>query len=138
MKLTWGGTCYMCSNPLDLLIHCNNDQEYDIACSFRKMLPIDMSLNVSRLTYMGGKGRRICTCCRNFKKSRKNSINFLRNRELGINHKPKPSLSHRDLGAWWARFEAYGTRKDVEDYLIEDFSFDFDPHIIPPYFLIFV
>lgn len=128
----------MCSNPLDLLIHCNNDQEYDIACSFRKMLPIDMSLNVSRLTYMGGKGRRICTCCRNFKKSRKNSINFLRNRELGINHKPKPSLSHRDLGAWWARFEAYGTRKDVEDYLIEDFSFDFDPHIIPPYFLIFV
>ena len=128
----------MCSNPLDLLIHCNNDQEYDIACSFRKMLPIDMSLNVSRLTYMGGKGRRICTCCRNFKKSRKNSINFLRNRELGTNHKPKPSLSHRDLGAWWARFEAYGTRKDVDDYLIEDFSFDFDPHIIPPYFLIFV
>ena len=138
MKLKWFRNCYMCSNPLDLHIQSNSNREYDIACSFKKILPIDMSRNESRLTYMNGKGRRICICCKEYKKSKKNSIKFLRNRELGVNHKPRPSLSHIELGEWWKRFEAYGTRKDIDDYILDEFPFYSDPYVVPPYFIIFV
>jgi hypothetical protein len=125
----------MCKNPLDPYVITNDMREYKIAMSFSYMVtPPDFTLNRAGRAYINGKTRLLCTCCKHNRRNRLLTPKTIRNREIGKMIPLQRSISFNDINVWWERFERFGTRPDVEEYLIENSELFYPDNIdvMPP------
>jgi ribosomal protein L33 len=124
MQLTWDGYCFMCQNPLDVYIETSSWRDYDIAVTYSNFVtPPDFRNNYACRAYIDGKTRFICAACRKNRYQKKFNMKNVFNREIGRKLSMHKSLPINAIDGWWEKFKNFGTRPDVDKYIMVDVRF---------------
>ncbi len=123
----WWHNCYMCKCPLDIYVD-NFSGELEFISriqTYYKFKPVLFLLNISRIKIINLHMRHVCTHCYMIQKTNLQWLPHIRHREISgkriiTKYDEIKPMTENEIYDWFGGFNNFQTRKDVDDYTLDD------------------
>lgn len=126
-RVRWFHTCYMCNCPLNIIVDkwAGGLEFISRIQTYYKFKPIMFIANTSRIKVINLHMRHVCTKCFLIQKTKMSWLGHLKNREINgkkitTMYEEFNPLTENEIYEWFKGFHEFQTRKDVNEYILND------------------